>query len=1377
MANVGAVARLHQREVVLDKLQNIVPLLDQNYDFTGKWYDPRDPNAPEQPNPGLLRAHLPYLAAKHPNIPVMEQLKVGEPIEDFDPIDIYESQGALSSIWNMTKAGFNESLTGMAVGAGQRMLGMEPRDVFDMSHWEATEFERVGAQVASLFMPVDIATIFVGGGAGGMVARTAISAAVKRSIAKKVLQGVKALGAKRELRKQFLALMRRAASDIPKSAGAIGAYSGTGNALDQIIRTGEFDMVETFIEAAKGAGLGAMVGAGGAVAGRFGVVGREIGHVGAGTATFGIAAPLLEGEVPTGEGVRDALRFMVALRAVQGATTLPGRARKGLKLQRDVNIGEPEVAKAAEQKLRVWDKTKDLKRSTPAEETPSMKNLKAALDEGKIDKGTYNTAFELIQSRKDLDHRTAISFSDEVKKVSKKAAKDAGLEGDLRITGKTKKFEGIEKDVVKTAIKLFKGADAETVVHEWNHDAYWRLTKQEKSLFQKYHSKTVSELSASEMEGRKSVREHFADEATEFFFSEKLHERAGPIRSLFERSKAVLKQLIGRIRKFREANIPKEILDLYRKELLRDRKAKMRKAVEKPLAITEGELKHGKGFTMKPKVEPTKTPQEIRVELAKTASFVKRQSKKKRQTEIDFQLRKAENLAGFWGDKAKERAKSVSRFFDPVKPVEKRLRSAPGKKFVSDIEQAQAEHAHLRGAYLEALRDAGVQHFGKLRQWITGQKSMTEWQAKQLVDKEGNLKSPAISRVLEAFRLHINKEFGMKIPKVDKYFTRMLKSDIKEQVYGDLAQLKKALGDTETWSDKAVAAHLTKASKITRELLSHVEGKDMMAKIRALDRFAQQDVFRPVSFELPRKLKLPSKFYETDVREVLPQYIDAMAKRAAIVKVFGAKGEKMLGKDGLLDKIYAADPAEGKVAFEALRQFTGVDEFANRLSPRMQKAVNWYTAFEVGTKIALGRATLLNFSQWAISILPDLGVFPTLKGGLKIFDPKFRKELRIAGVLRPSMLEASLGYTPGGWMGKFADHASRLSGFTGINRVLQYWAAAAAHEVIPGWQRLARSGGVRGEWAKKRLKDFGLGEKSTPEQEMRAIYKFATDSQLQQNILKDPLIFNNSRFRSLFLFKRFGYKQFNFMKDMIIREAKRNNYMPIVRLAIAGYAGGEAMIYALNNIQSWLSGEPVYRKDDSLSERMFNNIAIIGAFGMAGDMIEIDRMSSLAGKAKFIVAPVFVMDVEKALEAYTRFVSDWERYGDGWLATKRNTHSIFGFLGSYPRYASKRLRTESQKENRQKYLKGKERSEILSLLADGHGEAAADRQADWNKNYKTNPITYSDVSLSELRKYLKRRFDSKLKAMGKVSPEERREVLKELREKMQQATSISRGNK
>lgn len=1372
--NYQGAAEQYKRKIALDKLRHVVPLLDEAGDFTGRWYDPRDPDAPEQPNPARLNAHLGYLQQKYPDIPIQQQLQTGEPIEEFDPVDPFRSEGLGGSIANILKSGFNQSLTGMAVEAGERAIGLEPEPVFDMSRWEATNMEQLASGLASFIMPLDIATIVYGGGAGGAAAKAAISQSMKKAIAKKVLQGMSAQGAKRETRKQFVRFLERASKDIPTSAGAIGAYEGAHSALEQTIETGGFDTVETFRDALRGTFLGAMVGAGGAVAGRFGRVGQEIGHVASGTAAFGIAAPILEGEEPTGQSIRDAIKFMVAIRAVQGAASLPGRARKKIKAKREVEVGPPEVKKRAELKLLKWDKAKDVTREKLPEETPTMRGLGKALLDKKIDRGVYNTARSLIASRPDLDARTAIKFSDEVKLITKAEVKAAGLSediGDLTVTGRTKKIKGVEKDVVKTAIQLFKGADAETVVHEWNHDAYWRLTKQEQAKYKKYHAK---------LDAKKSAREHFADEATEFFFSEKLHESAGPIRSLFEKSKAVLKQLIGRIRKFRQANIPKEILDLYRKELLRDRKAKQAKVAARVTVrkqLTEGGKKFGKGFTVKE--PPPKATEPAKLVTLKPESKQITPKPAKGEAEVDFQIRRAETAAETFGEKAKEATKKASRFFDPIKPVEKRLRSKPAQQYKGQVKEVYAEWAHLRGNFMEKLRESGITHFSKLRQWITGQKSISEMQAKQLVDNKGRLKSPQIAAVLEEFRLEVNREYNLDIPKVEGYFPRMLKRDIAEKMYSDLDRLTRSLGDLDNYSDVVIARHLKKTSSFTQEAIKSVEGKNLAAKLKALNGFAKQELFQPARFEKARRLELPSKFYETDVREVLPKYIDVMSRRAALAKVFGKEGEGFFGEQGILNKIHTADPVEGRVALQTMRQLTGVHEMMEGLSPSARKFIEYYTAFQVGTKIALGRATLANLGQPAISFLPELGIWSTIRGGINLFNPAHRKALRKTGLIPENMLDAVVGYQPGGKLGRVADVLSRASGFTGVNRMLQYLAGSAIHDAIPRWHRLAQGTGFRARLAQQRLADFNISHKKglNPKQVDKAIFRYATDSQLQRNIMKDPLVFNDPRFRALFLFKRFGFKQFNYAKDMIWRELKRGNTAPLIRMAIAGFLGGEAMVWAANNIQSWLSGEPVYRKDDSMLGRAVTNFAMLGTLGMVGDMMEIDQMSGLANKIKFAGAPVFVMDIEKMLDAYTTFFKDWERYGDGWLATKRNAYAPLGFLGSYPRYASKRLKTDSQKANRENFQKGRQRTQILQLLADGHGGPASDQLAKWNETHPRNMLTFNDTNLGEVREYLKRKLDARIKAMGEVSTKEKQEMLKAYRERLKKIVAIRKNNK
>jgi len=80
------------------------------------------------------------------------------------------------------------------------------------------------------------------------------------------------------------------------------------------------------------------------------------------------------------------------------------------------------------------------------------------------------------------------------------------------------------------------------------------------------------------------------------------------------------------------------------------------------------------------------------------------------------------------------------------------------------------------------------------------------------------------------------------------------------------------------------------------------------------------------------------------------------------------------------------------------------------------------------------------------------------------------------------------------------------------------------------------------------------------------MYKFAKDSQLQKDILKDPLMFNNPKLRPLFIFKRFGYRQAKYFKDVMNREIRMGNVLAPLRLAVGGMFGAQFIGWAKDGL-------------------------------------------------------------------------------------------------------------------------------------------------------------------------------------------------------------------
>lgn len=734
--------------------------------------------------------------------------------------------------------------------------------------------------------------------------------------------------------------------------------------------------------------------------------------------------------------------------------------------------------------------------------------------------------------------------------------------------------------------------------------------------------------------------------------------------------------------------------------------------------------------------------------------------------------------------------RGIEAITEPLMQVRNRVKTVEGKGPLAMIEKAQETAHNMAGKYIEDLRRILVARYGEkgAKDYMRSGKlaaALDPELAKAAGVKGAPKADPEVKALLDRFYADLTsalKEGGADravIPDyIDRYFPRMIQGEIAEKLWGDLASLEKHLQGVGSWSDAAVKARLLSKNQWAKEAIEHLiktgQAKDLRDALRKLNWQVKGQLFPTPAFAKSRTIKLPSSFYEVDAEVVLAQYFDSMAKWAADTKIMGYKGEKALK---LLAKVAETSQSEFDLLHRLLRIHTGEYEMAHGPTGNIRKALQIYQAFEVGSKIGLGRAALLNLTQPAISFIPDLGVWNSLRAGLNLLkNPEARSRVRSTGVLLDSTLLAMIGQQPAGRIGKVANMLTKASGFQGINKALMMWSAEAINVAVPRWVRAASGTGPTAKWAQKRLGDFGIDyKKPVGENKMREVmFRFATDSQLQRNITREPWWFNTPYGRPLVLFKRFGYRQFTYIKDMMTREFKRGNIMPALRLGAAGVIGAEGVVWALNTIKSSLSGEPAYRKDDSLGERMRENLAIIGAFGFASDLMELDELSRLGQKVKFAAFPVVAFDIENVLKGVDSFTADWERYGDAWLATKRNAYHAFDVFGSLPRFAGKRLLTDPQEARRQQYFRTQEKNEVLKLIVDGHGEAAADRVEKWNKAYPADlAITRTDTSMKAVLDYLTRQMDKRLEAGEGDSATRKHELanlriqLKELRRRGQ----------
>lgn len=721
-----------------------------------------------------------------------------------------------------------------------------------------------------------------------------------------------------------------------------------------------------------------------------------------------------------------------------------------------------------------------------------------------------------------------------------------------------------------------------------------------------------------------------------------------------------------------------------------------------------------------------------------------------------------------------------------VKQVKNRWPKIPEYKAVIALVQvAENLTAFLRGGFLSRAMTAGLhrlnptilekaagllpKRFGIKDKFLDEAIQMT----RDLMNGKINTADMrALRQILNEIIAEAEKASGRKFGFIKNYVPNIMNLEVRQKITSELLTLEREiverfpnLGDPTKFGrvklnakivggkdvvDQTISKLLVSKSRELREVLTFVEGKGGLRSkanaIRFTRDYLTEEAFAEPSYLKKRKLpNWPEHLREMDIRVWLPDYISSMTKFIGRQRTFGRKAEKL--NKLMLDVGAKSFEAEKDLA-RAISMWDGSYELERGLRGNAKTLIDWFTGFQVGTKIGMGGATLLNLSQPMISIIPALGAFNFIRGTFSLLDPAVRLRVRKTGVtdyMTTKAMEAVAGHRPGGFMGRFADFTTTVSGFQGINKALLYMSAATMEIAIKGWHRQAATGGLRAKFAQRKLKEFGVDQnkdlRSQEEAMFKAMYRFGTDSQLQRNIFNEPFFFNEPFVRPLTLFKRFGVRQFNFARELIWNETfRKGNIMPTLRLAAGGYLGGAGVVWALNTIKGILSGEDVPDQHDSLTDEIISRISRVGAIGFMSDFMEIGSdIGNFRRTVEFAVLPVAVSDLQTVMGATQRFLNDYKRYGEGFLAIRRNAYSLAGILGTYPRALSKQLLTEPQITSRREFRKSREKTRIFELLLEGKAKRAGDGVAEWNDANPENPIRIDEVDSTAFKNWVKRK--------------------------------------
>jgi len=571
-------------------------------------------------------------------------------------------------------------------------------------------------------------------------------------------------------------------------------------------------------------------------------------------------------------------------------------------------------------------------------------------------------------------------------------------------------------------------------------------------------------------------------------------------------------------------------------------------------------------------------------------------------------------------------------------------------------------------------------------------------------------------------------------------------------------------------------------------------GNDVVKIFTDMDRHLIQKKSRPFSnIDKSRTGNVswvPGKGYNIPIFEEnayanILNYTNQMANQLATKKFFGTNYQNAIQ---LIDDVSTgkvgktADRATADTMKELMLRVTGAIELdpSRNLSPKNKEFVRQMVNFEIGTKIGGGLATIVNITQPLISSL-FLGNYRVgIPGYMKRFVSGDRKALlKEMGLYGDSQflntMEVLTGTSKRGntLSDRIVGRLTKLTGFTGMNRLNLETSASVGIDMMRYLNRVANgenvllknvplsasakkriindtlAGQSRTAWAKRKLsRDYGVtwtGKKEIGMTELtQGAIRFAKDTQLQRNLLKEPLFLTEPMFRPLLVLKTFGIKQSQLISKGLGREVREGNVLPVARLAIGAGIGGKFIINSYEFMQNllsgkdeydwrrakqsfsemkpgFISGEENYKRADYWTELLtptMEELAAVGTMGVVTDFMSADNKM---GNLGYILEPVIWDDVTTVWNGLTSIFEDVDDYGVSG-AMKRSPQNFSKLLGSNIKNLTRRLETDRQSEGRIESQRRRVHREIVKDVYQGKNAEAKRKIISWNTAHPDQPL-------------------------------------------------------
>ena len=718
-----------------------------------------------------------------------------------------------------------------------------------------------------------------------------------------------------------------------------------------------------------------------------------------------------------------------------------------------------------------------------------------------------------------------------------------------------------------------------------------------------------------------------------------------------------------------------------------------------------------------------------------------------------------------------------------LSPLGARLRQTPIVKYIiKQVYDLDYEMADLNRRQHELLENAVYTTIDGKK--VRGLSKLSEEQAMQLgrdmaSGDAGAIKRSRHYRLISKGQYGVAKKSGLELaPEIENYFPLMIKKtkmrefmkeidDFIQEDYRELGSDLKSQVGLEQRIERAVLEKTGELSDGTRDTIAKMvraqkERKEESSYARAFQTIKDEVFGQYISvnknLEVARKENsLPEDWYESDARYVLANYAGNLAKRVAYVKVAGVKGDKVTNNIDVLSKKYKMHE-EAQLLRQAFDSYSGKIELDAKYNwnPKSKRLLNDVVNFQVATKIGLGFATIPNITQVFISSVLKAGYAPFFRGTYKMMtDKKYRKNIKKnTGAGSLELHQMIVGFDPANisLSSRIADKITTISGFKGINRINMLVSSYTGYEAALKWQKIAKKtkNPARKRWALQNLKGLGVTDANktlNPRNMSRGMYEFSRDTQLQKNVFLEPAFANDPRFRPFFLFKRFGYRQFEWMSRQLREEVGKGNLMFPLRLAAAGMAGGMFVSAAKRFASDKLAGEDVYDENYKFGEDQIGlndilyNFASVGAFGVVTDIVSSE---SKWRALEFAAKPAMIQDAMKSYDALQKLLSDMEDFGLGFHVAQRTLKNIAPIFGTIPRRAAQRLETKGQRESYVKYRYSKVHPRILDYMSEGNHRMAQRLIREWNNSFPERPIMHDDIGPKAINRRLMNKYKKRM---------------------------------